>query len=133
AQPRGGNTPCNAMQKLSVRKGCMLLCGRLPPTSDTAGGGCGSWAVLARGAEGLPRPDLANAPPAPPLGSPATRPGAAKTLWVCDGISVCSSVTVSDPPVSPRSCSDSPGPWPGCIGARPCRLGSAKFDFPSPP
>ena len=28
---RGGKTPCNAMQKLSVRYGCMLLCGRLPP------------------------------------------------------------------------------------------------------
>src|SRR3954447_20992814 len=49
------------------------------------------------------------------------------------GISDCSSVTVSVPPVSPRSCSDRPGPWPGCIGARPSRAGRAKFDFPSPP
>src|SRR3954471_3306342 len=51
----------------------------------------------------------------------------------CDGISDSSSDTVSEPPVSPRSCSDKPGPWPGCIGARPSRSGRAKFDFPSPP
>ena len=31
-QVRGGYTPCSAIQKLSVRYGCRLLCGRLPPT-----------------------------------------------------------------------------------------------------
>src|SRR4051812_12534969 len=51
----------------------------------------------------------------------------------CEGISLSSSVTVSDPPVSPRSCRLRPGPWPGCMGARPWRSGSAKFDLPSPP
>src|SRR6185503_7580521 len=54
-------------------------------------------------------------------------------LCECDGISDSSSVTVSEPPVSPRSCSDRPGPCPGCIGALPCRSGSAKVDLPSPP
>src|SRR5437868_9076262 len=28
---RAGKTPCNAMQKLSVKYGCILLCGWLPP------------------------------------------------------------------------------------------------------
>jgi hypothetical protein len=32
----GGNTPCNAMQKLSVRYGCMLLCGKLLPLGEMA-------------------------------------------------------------------------------------------------
>src|SRR5205085_11018411 len=54
-------------------------------------------------------------------------------VCVCEGISDSSSVTVSLPPVSPRSCSESPGPCPGCIGALPCMLGRAKFDLPSPP
>jgi len=53
--------------------------------------------------------------------------------WECDGISVWSRVTVCSPPVSPRSRSESPGPWPGCIGALPCRFGRAKLDLPSPP
>src|SRR5256714_5000669 len=53
--------------------------------------------------------------------------------WACAGISLSSSDTVSLPPVSPRSWSESPGPCPGCIGARPCRSGSAKLDLPSPP
>ena len=43
------------------------------------------------------------------------------------------SVTVSDPLVSPRSCSERPGPCPGCIGALPCIFGSAKLLLPSPP
>src|ERR1017187_1022891 len=34
-QVRGGKTPCNAMQKLSVRYGIMLLCGWLPPDGAT--------------------------------------------------------------------------------------------------
>src|SRR5712691_211340 len=59
--------------------------------------------------------------------------GAADTPWEWAGISDSSRVTVSDPPVSPRSCKERPGPWPGCIGARPCRSGSAKVDLPSPP
>src|SRR6185295_12930105 len=54
-------------------------------------------------------------------------------LWECEGISDSSSDTVSEPPVSPSSCSDSPGPWPQNIGALPCMLGSAKVDLPSPP
>src|SRR6185295_11057736 len=54
-------------------------------------------------------------------------------LWECEGISDSSSETVSEPPVSPSSCSDSPGPWPQNIGALPCMLGSAKLDLPSPP
>ena len=57
----------------------------------------------------------------------------ARSACVWLGISDSSSVTVSDPPVSPRSCRLSPGPWPGCIAARPSRSGSAKLDLPSPP
>lgn len=38
AQPRGGKTPCRAMMKVSTRKGCMLLCGRLPPVMLKARG-----------------------------------------------------------------------------------------------
>ena len=30
-----GKIPCKAMMKLSVRNGCMLLCGWLPPTAVT--------------------------------------------------------------------------------------------------
>src|SRR5437762_12987951 len=33
---RGGNTPCSAIQKFSVRYGCMLLCGKLPPATAIA-------------------------------------------------------------------------------------------------
>src|SRR5919198_4869353 len=51
----------------------------------------------------------------------------------CAGISDSRSETVSLPPVSPRSFSESPGPWPGCMGARPCRSGSAKLLLPLPP
>src|ERR687887_2628740 len=51
----------------------------------------------------------------------------------CAGISDSRSETVSLPPVSPRSCSESPGPWPGCMGARPWRSGSAKLLLPLPP
>src|SRR5215218_3436807 len=57
----------------------------------------------------------------------------ASTECACAGISDSRRVTVSLPPVSPRSCRERPGPCPGCIGARPCRSGSAKFDFPFPP
>src|SRR5688572_10087103 len=62
-------------------------------------------------------------------------PSSAETRTPCEwpGISDSSRLTVSEPPVSPRSCSDNPGPWPGCMGARPCRSGSAKFDLPLPP
>src|ERR1051326_1268311 len=62
-------------------------------------------------------------------------PRAAKacTVCECEGISDSRSDTVSEPPVSPRSWSDRPGPCPGCIGALPCMLGRAKFDLPSPP
>lgn len=35
---RGGKTPCNAMQKFSVRSGIMLLCGALPPVGAKAWG-----------------------------------------------------------------------------------------------
>ena len=66
------------------------------------------------------------------LRSPPSPPEAART-WLCDGSSLSSSVTVSLPPVSPRSWSDKPGPCPGCITADPSTFGSAKFDFPSPP
>src|SRR5262249_49545870 len=31
-----GNSPCTAMQKLSVRSGCMLLCGWSPPAGPIA-------------------------------------------------------------------------------------------------
>ena len=69
-----------------------------------------------------------------PARRPPGRSGWSSTPARCsacawDGISLSSSVTVSLPPVSPRSCSDSPGPCPGCIGARPCRSGRAKFDL----
>jgi hypothetical protein len=37
-QVRGGKIPINAMQKLSVRNGIKLLCGRLPPAMDVATG-----------------------------------------------------------------------------------------------
>ena len=35
---RGGNTPCSAMLKFSVRYGCRLLCGWLPPAGASASG-----------------------------------------------------------------------------------------------
>jgi hypothetical protein len=35
-QLRGGNTPCNAMQKKKVRYGCRLLWGWSPPAGDKA-------------------------------------------------------------------------------------------------
>ncbi len=50
--------------------------------------------------------------------SPISSASTAELMGVA-GISVSSRVTVSVPPVSPRSCSDRPGPCPGCIGARP--------------
>src|SRR5688572_15615170 len=55
------------------------------------------------------------------------------SAWVWAGISDSTSVTVSLPPVSPRSWRERPGPCPGCIGALPCKSGSAKVDLPSPP
>src|ERR1051326_5788201 len=54
-------------------------------------------------------------------------------LWEWEETSGSRSDPVSEPPVSPRSWSDRPGPCPGCIGALPCMLGRAKFDLPSPP
>src|SRR3954451_3933231 len=41
-----GKTPCRAMQKFTVRYGCMLLCGWLPPVTPTALDDSG-WAVAA--------------------------------------------------------------------------------------
>lgn len=35
---RGGNTPCKAIQKFSVRYGIRLLCGRSPPAGGIAFG-----------------------------------------------------------------------------------------------
>src|SRR5437763_8318701 len=56
--------------------------------------------------------------------------------WLCDGISLSSSVTSSVPPVCPRSYRLSPGPgWlpPTWSPAEPWRFGRAKLLFPSPP
>src|SRR5215469_17172715 len=58
---------------------------------------------------------------------------AAWAVWECAGISVCRSVTVCSPPVSPKSRKLNPGPWPACMGAQPCRLGRAKLLVPLPP
>ncbi len=52
-----------------------------------------------------------------------------RSACLCDGISDFKQRDRFVPPLSPRSCSDSPGPWPECIGARPCKSGSAKVDL----
>src|ERR1700733_16190219 len=40
--------------------------------------------------------------------------------WPCKGICCCTSVTLVEPPVSPRTYCDTSGTWPGCKGAVPC-------------
>ena len=47
-RPRGGKTPCIAMQKFRVRYGCMLLCGWLPPTFATVPASIGVSASAGR-------------------------------------------------------------------------------------
>src|SRR5688500_1773994 len=54
-------------------------------------------------------------------------------IWVCEGISDSSKVTVFDPPDSPSVCIDKPVLCPDCIGALPFECGNAKFDWPFPP
>src|SRR4051794_12136853 len=108
----------------------MLLCGWSPPA--------GEMALLLNWAGGVatvpqmltPAP-CANNWPAGLVLLPSE--AEAIRLCECDGISLSNSDTVWVPPVSPRSCSDNPGPCPGCIGELPCMFGSAKFDLPSPP
>ena len=105
----------------------MLLCGWPPPAGASA---CGAAKVL------LPGGAYALFPV--PTASAAGLSESADRMLVfsvceCAGISLSNSVTVSEPPVSPRSCSDKPGPCPGCMGARPCRSGKAKLLCPLPP
>src|SRR5690242_17893644 len=54
-------------------------------------------------------------------------------VWVWMGISVCSSVTLSTPLISPRSRRLNPWPCPQCMGDRPCKSGKPNVDLPSPP
>src|SRR5690349_5254907 len=56
--------------------------------------------------------------------------------WLCEGISDCSSVTLSSPADCPRSYKLSPGPgWlePTCSAAAPWRSGKPNVLLPSPP
>ena len=95
----------------------MLLCGWSPPA------GARALAVQLHQAGGLPADTACRRPTGQALSSELGVTGMSPawcepcSAWLCDGISLSSSVTVSEPPVSPRSCSDRPGPWPGCIGA----------------
>src|ERR1700710_519677 len=96
-QVRGGKTPCNAMQKLSARYGCMSLCGWSPPAGATALSDIATSAF----------PGVVYGPIVPavrPIELPpgAVRlPGAGRLIIVCEweGISDSSSDTVSEPPV----------------------------------
>ena len=87
----------------------MLLCGWSPPAGASALSlieTSGEFVVMYKL---LPRPSgLAAMFPVGRLLSATSLE--ARIECECDGISDSSSVTVSEPPVSPRSWSDSPGP-----------------------
>src|ERR1017187_4269100 len=119
------------MLKLSVRYGCMLLCGRLPPAGARAVSENCTRGAPVGAAYGVAPLTLARACPVG-LGLLDNVPEAIR-LCVCAGISDARSVTFSLPPISPRSYKFSPAPWPGCIGALPCMFGMANVDLPSPP
>lgn len=105
----------------------MLLCGWFPPLGANASGAV--RVKLAGGAYTLF--------PVPTDRAAGFSPSDGRMLVFsaceCAGISLSSSVTVSEPPISPKPCNDSPGPCPGCMGARPCRSGNAKLLCPLPP
>src|ERR1051326_3298371 len=88
---RGGKTPCSAMQKFSVRYGCMLLCGRPPPAGANA---CNAMATgvavpttyAFAGSEFVSTTSTDGVNTSPALKFP-------NTPWLWTGISLCSSVT----------------------------------------
>src|ERR1044071_119533 len=57
----------------------------------------------------------------------------ARSVWVWNGISLCSRVTNSDPDCCPSKYSEPVLLWPQFRGTEPCRSGSANVDLPSPP
>src|SRR5216684_785594 len=106
----------------------MLLWGRLPTVIDVAIGLMGTLLPVGAYMGGAPRP-----PPAQTAFCGLLVPPPAEThctVWVWAGISVCNSVTVCSPPVSPSWRRLKPGPWPCCNGAEPWRLGRAKLLLP---
>src|SRR5829696_666927 len=105
-QDRGGNTPCSAMQKLNVRYGCMLLCGWSPPAGARTSGAMAL--TLFAGAYMFTPSPAAKSWPVGTFSSASC--DETEKPCECAGISLSSRVTVSLPPVSPRSCSERPGP-----------------------
>jgi hypothetical protein len=98
---RGGNTPCSAIQKLTTRYGCMLLCGWLPPATWSADG-----LICAVGpplAAYIFWPRIVGALPhtAPVATTDVPGSAVALTLCTCAGNSVWMSVTFSEPLISP--------------------------------
>ena len=125
-QPRGGKTPCSAMQKLRVRYGIMLLCGRLPPAGASA---CGRHRARGRARRRLRRAcrrcDARRAMTVGDVGRALVairRPPSARAC--ASGISDSSSVTVSLPPVSPEVV-QARGPAPGPDASARCPAGRA--------
>src|ERR1051325_10145652 len=91
-------------------------------------------ALIGFGAAGRYGLSLPGAPSSASCGMGEAAPTRAARNWCeCDGISEVISVTVSEPDSSPRSCSERPGPCPGCIGERPSRYGKANVDLAAPP
>src|ERR1700738_275217 len=123
------------MQKFRHKNGGILLCGWLPPANASVSGSICVLPGLAAYTLTVARRVLAFAQilPAGVSCVPLPTAFALFAVCVCAGISLSRSVTDCSPALSPRSLSESPGPWPGCMGAFPWRLGRPNVDFPSPP
>ena len=121
-----GKMPCSAMQKDSVRKGCMLQSAPCdPPTSSHHAGSQGHQtrrssrdraAGCSGGIPGFPQARLR---------LPAA--GVTFTACVCAGNSALVSVCACSPPVSPSGC-----PLPTWIGTSPLRVGKREIRRPVP-
>src|ERR1700720_2730237 len=113
------------MMNVTARYGIMLLCGKLLPVTLSA---CGFiWATPdTDGLYRLPGAGVPSETVGPGVRVSAGSPVYAMILWLCNGISLCSRVTVGVPPVSPMSYRDSPLPCPQKIGVESSMLGRAR-------
>ena len=131
-QVRGGKTPWRAMQKLSVRYGCMLLCGWSPPAGASAMRRSGSRPLV------LALIELRRRPSGEQLVRPlvASSPGCRDAI---EGVGVGRDLRLEErhglrsaglAEVVERRAR---GPGRDASGAFPCMFGSAKLLLPSPP
>src|SRR4030095_5640977 len=103
----------------------MLLCGKFPPVSERAWGDIGVFGAVVTYCLATFEPAQVWSAGVCELPSEVL----ALAMWLWKGSSLTSKVTFGVPLCSPRSRKLSPAPWPGCMGALPCKLGNAKVLF----